>query len=101
MRNIFLTLAFLALILSNISFYAASPVHLTLQDGTFVLQEEFKEIKTAELPLAIQEAVAVDFPNATILKAYVNEVKEYKLDLSMSGTTQTVYADATGKWINK
>ncbi|MFB9052415.1 hypothetical protein ACFFVB_04920 [Formosa undariae] len=101
MRNIFLTLAFTALVFSNISFYAASPVHLTFEDGAFVLQEEFKEIKVTELPSAVQEAVTVDFPKATILKAYMNEVNEYKLDLSMSGTIETVYADATGKWINK
>ncbi|CDF79028.1 conserved hypothetical protein (DUF2874) [Formosa agariphila KMM 3901] len=101
MKNVFLTLVFAAVVLSNMSFYAASPVVLKFEDGVFVLQDEYKEIKVTELPKAVTDAVATDFSKATIAKAYVNEAMEYKLELTMDGTMETVHVDAKGNWIKK
>lgn len=68
---------------------------------TVVLQEEFKELAVEELPSPVQEAVKKDFKDAKIEKAYVNESKEFKLELIVSGASQTVYADANGNWLKK
>ncbi len=66
-----------------------------------ILQEEYKELPTEELPSAVQEAVKRDFKDAKIQKAYVNESKEFKLELLVGQATQTVYADANGNWLKK
>ncbi|MDW5288311.1 hypothetical protein [Formosa sp. PL04] len=101
MRNLFLTLAVATVVICNMSFYAASPTVVAFENGIFVLQDEYKEIKVSELPTVITDAVSADFSEATISKAYVNELKEYKLELTMDGVIKTVYTDAAGKWINK
>ncbi|PNW28667.1 hypothetical protein [Formosa algae] len=101
MRNLLLTSVFMGIIFSSISFYAASPIKVTMQDGVFVLQDDFKEIETATLPSAVKESVSKYFPEAQISKAYVNEAKEYKLNLVKEGLSTTVYANAMGQWISK
>ena len=49
----------------------------------------------------LQEEVKRDFKDAKIQKAYVNESKEFKLELLVGQATQTVYADANGNWLKK
>lgn len=66
-----------------------------------ILQEEYKELPAEELPSAVQEAVKRDFKDAKIQKAFVNESKEFKLELLVGQATQTVYADANGNWLKK
>ena len=62
---------------------------------------EFKEIATADLPTAVSEAVAKNYPTATIDNAYVNEEKQYKLEVSLEdGTSGTLYADENGNWLD-
>ena len=47
------------------------------------------------------ESETDDFKDAKIQKAFVNESKEFKLELIVGGATQTVYADANGNWLKK
>ena len=62
--------------------------------------QDYKEVKAAEVPAAVQEALKADFKGATISKAYVNANGEYKLDLATADKkAATVYANAKGEWI--
>jgi len=63
-------------------------------------QEDFSEITAEELPEAVTAAVAKNYPTASIDKAFVNESKQYKLEVSLEdGTAGTLYADENGNWI--
>ena len=66
-----------------------------------VVANDFKEISVSEVPQAVSDAVAKNFPTASLDKAYTNEEKQYKLVLSLEdGTQGTVYADEDGNWID-
>lgn len=90
-----------ALALGSLSTFAATSV--TFHDGIMdvVLQEEFKEIASDDLPQAVKDALAKDFSSATLNKAYVNEKKVYKLEVSIDGAASTLFADEKGNWIEK
>ena len=63
-------------------------------------QDDFSEIAAEELPEAVTAAVAKNYPTASIDKAYINESKQYKLEVSLEdGTAGTLYADENGNWI--
>ena len=65
-------------------------------------QDDFSEIAVEELPEAVTAAVAKNYPTATINKAYVNEAKQYKLEVSLEdGTSGTLFADENGNWIEQ
>lgn len=66
-----------------------------------VNQEEFQEIAVEEVPEAITAALEKDYAGATISKAYVNEAKEYKLEIAMGEETGVLYANENGEWIQK
>lgn len=64
-------------------------------------QDGFSIVALEELPAAITEAVAKDYPGATISKAYVNEATQYKLEVTQEdGAAVELYADAEGNWID-
>ncbi|MGJ5640630.1 hypothetical protein [Formosa sp. S-31] len=87
-----------ALVFGSFSLITAtnSPLNNTIE----VAQDNFKEIAVSDLPIAVTDAVAADFSEATIAKAYVNDAKEYKLILSIDGDFKTIYANESGEWIN-
>ena len=64
-------------------------------------QEVFKELKAEELPEAVKTALKTSYPDATLTKAFVNEKKEYKMEIAVGDKTATVYADAEGNWLKK
>ncbi|SFW33972.1 hypothetical protein SAMN02927921_01231 [Sinomicrobium oceani] len=66
-----------------------------------VNQEEFTEISADEVPSAITEALERDYAGASIDKAYKNEAKEYKLEISMGEQSGVLYANENGEWIQK
>lgn len=79
---------------------AATPV---FHDGIMetVIVSEFVEIQNSEVPQPVLDALAKDHAGATLDKAYVNEEKQYKLDITQGdGTTATLYADAEGNWLD-
>ncbi|WP_051285261.1 hypothetical protein [Aequorivita capsosiphonis] len=62
--------------------------------------QDYKEVKSADLPQAVKDAVAADFDGAAISKAYVNAQGDYKIELATADAKQaTVYANAKGEWI--
>ncbi|HUH27235.1 hypothetical protein [Gelidibacter sp.] len=99
MKKVVLTVA---IVLGGLSTYATSafPMNAT-HKIEIVAQEEFKEIDAETLPQAVKDALAKDFPSATLDKAYVNDKEEYKLDITVDGATSSVYADKDGVWIIK
>lgn len=66
-----------------------------------VLQEEFKEFPVDKLPTAVKEAVKKGFEKAIITKAFINEDKEFKLELLLDIVSQTVFIDENGYWLEK
>jgi len=62
--------------------------------------QDYKEVKSSEVPQTVQDAVAKDYNGATISKAYVNAKGEYKIQLATADKKDaTVYANAKGEWI--
>lgn len=62
--------------------------------------QDYKEVKAADVPQTVQDAVAKDFSGATISKAFVNANGEYKIQLATADKkAATVYANAKGEWI--
>lgn len=63
--------------------------------------DEFTEIKLEEVPTAVTDALKKAFPDATLSKASVNGKKEYQLEVKVGDKEGALYADETGKWIEK
>ncbi|MEO8773756.1 MAG: hypothetical protein ABI263_02090 [Gelidibacter sp.] len=99
MKKVILTAAIL---LGGLSTYATPVDTMNQANGVAILiQQEFKEIQISELPQAVQDALVADLETATLHKAYVNAEQEYKLEVTLDGTSLTLYADKDGNWIEK
>jgi hypothetical protein len=98
MKKLILTVAILA---SGVSIFALSNNMSPVEVVNVVMNEKFKEIAIEELPAAVTDAVTKDFASATISKAYVNESEQYKLELTIDGSTSTVYTDKDGNWLEE
>ncbi len=97
MKKVFFVLA---LSLGSLSTFAQDTDAVEAVATEAVAQDDFSEIATSELPEAVTAAVAKNYPTATIDKAYVNEAKQFKLEVSLEdGTSGTLYADENGNWI--
>jgi len=82
----------------------ASSDQTTIEQTVAVQQaaatQGFTEVKTSELPQAIQDAVAKKFEGATVSKAYKNAKDQYKLVLATADKKEkTVYANSDGQWL--
>lgn len=87
--------------LGSLSVFATSN---TVSNDTALVQvinEEYVEITLEELPQAVKDAFAADFDGAEIVKAFVNEEKKYKLEVTMGEEATTLYATETGEWIKE
>jgi hypothetical protein len=93
-----------AIVLGSLSAFAQSSTVKKVEKittTTKVVEEKFTEIKSDELPEALQTALKTAYPKAVIEKAFVNEKKEFKLEIKNGDQKATVYADADGNWIEK
>jgi hypothetical protein len=63
--------------------------------------DTYTEVKTEEVPAAVTEALKKAFPDAVLNKASVNAKKEYQLEVKVGDKEGALYADETGKWIEK
>ncbi|WP_418264268.1 hypothetical protein [Flavobacterium faecale] len=70
----------------------------TATEATATSQTE-TEIKIEEVPAAVTEALKKAYPEAVINKAYINDKKEYKLDVKVGDREGSLFADENGKWI--
>jgi uncharacterized iron-regulated membrane protein len=88
------------IVLGSLTSFASNPVGSSNTIITIV-QEEYTEITTDQLPEAVVSALEKTYPDATIDKAFVNQKKEYKLEITVGDQKAAVFADANGNWIKK
>lgn len=81
-----------AILLGSLSTFAAS----TSVQKVISIADEYIEIKITDLPAAVTESLKKSHPDAVITKAYVNESKQYKLELAAGDKSETVWTDANG-----
>jgi hypothetical protein len=63
------------------------------------IQDEYKEVDS--VPAAIKTALDNAYPGVKLEKAYVNDKKEYKIEIIVREVKSTVYTDAQGNIIKK
>ena len=97
MKRLFLSVAIVAASLTSF----ASTTILNSNEIITIVQEEYTEITSDKLPEAVLSAIKNSYPDATIDKAYVNEKKEYKIEIAVGDQKAAVFADANGNWIKK
>jgi hypothetical protein len=93
-----------AIVLGSLSTFAQSSTVKKaekIETTTKVVEEKFAEIKSEEIPEALQIALKTAYPAAVIEKAFVNEKKEFKLEIKNGDQKATVYTDVDGNWIKK
>jgi hypothetical protein len=89
-----------AIIFGSLSIYATTTTSNVEPVKTIVnFQSEYKEIKAEEVPEAVTKALETAYPGAKLEKAFVNEKKEYKLEIAVGDQKATVYSDAAGNWL--
>jgi hypothetical protein len=91
-----------AILLGSLSTFAQTsvPVKTAVTTQTTVA-ETYVEITVGEVPEAVKSALTKAYPTAALDKAYINEKKEYKLEITVGNKAGALYADATGNWIKK
>lgn len=97
MKKLILSVAIVA---ASLTSFASTTISNSNEIITIV-QEEYTEITSDKLPEAVLTAIKNSYPDATIDKAYVNEKKEYKIEISVGDQKAAVFADANGNWIKK
>ncbi|KAF2331095.1 hypothetical protein [Flavobacterium ginsenosidimutans] len=66
---------------------------------TVIIQSEYTEVTADAVPAAVKTALQTAYPGAKLEKAFVNEKKEYKLEISVGDQKATVYSDVNGNWL--
>ncbi|MCC9062051.1 hypothetical protein B0A79_05150 [Flavobacterium piscis] len=88
-----------AILLGGLSMQAGNVAVTSSMVQSVNIQDEYKEVDA--VPAAIKTALDEAYPGVKLDKAYVNEKKEYKIEITVRGEKSTVYTDATGKIIKK
>lgn len=81
--------------------YASANAETTPQKTktTISFQAEYTEISTDAVPEVVKTALQTAYPKSKLEKAYVNEKKEYKLEISVGDQKATVFSDVNGNWL--
>ncbi|QLE02408.1 hypothetical protein HX109_12885 [Galbibacter sp. BG1] len=90
-----------AMALGSLTAFAAAPATTNNDAKVVILQDDYKEIAVAEVPAAITEALAADYPGAEITKAYVNEENKYKIEVAIGDQTGQLFASEDGEWMEQ
>jgi spermidine/putrescine-binding protein len=85
-----------AILLGSLSTFTANASVQNSVEKTIVIGDEYIEVKITELPAAIAEAIKKSHADAVITKAYVNESKKYKLELTTGDKSEIIFTDANG-----
>jgi hypothetical protein len=88
-----------AIILGNLSIYASISNNFDNTKNVVNFQSEYTEVVTNAVPAAVKKALQTAYPSAKLDKAFVNEKKEYKLEISVGDQKTTVYLDSNGSWL--
>lgn len=59
---------------------------------------QYTEVSVNTIPATIKAALETAYSGTKLIKAFVNQKKEYKLELSVNNQKATVYTDANGNW---
>ena len=90
-----------AILLGTLSVNAAEIPVANLMNQSSMVQDEYTEVKSDAVPAAVKSTVEKSFPNTKLEKAYVNEKKEYKLEISNGDKKYTIFTDTSGNIIKK
>jgi hypothetical protein len=88
-----------AILLGGVSMQAGNVAVTSSMVQSVNIQDDYKEVDA--LPAAIKTALDEAYPGVKLDKAYVNDKKEYKIEITVRGEKSTVYTDATGKILKK
>lgn len=88
-----------AIVLGTLSMQAGNTYVKSAVIQSEITQDEYKEIDA--VPAAIKTALDNAYPGVKLEKAYVNDKKEYKIDIIVREEKSTVYTDAKGNILKK
>ncbi|WP_281231629.1 hypothetical protein [Flavobacterium gelatinilyticum] len=88
-----------AILLGSLSIQAENTVLTTTTVNSVNYQDEYKEVDA--VPAAIKTSLDNAYPGVKLEKAYVNDKKEYKIEITVRGEKSIVYTDASGNIIKK
>ncbi|MCC9072738.1 hypothetical protein LNQ49_14215 [Flavobacterium sp. F-65] len=88
-----------AIVLGSLSIYAATTTVTEPVVKVAIVQDGYTEVSESAVPVAVKTALQKAYPDVKLDKAYVNEKKEYKLEISVGDQKATVYSDVNGNWI--
>ena len=89
------------IILGGSSAFAQQSTPPKSEVTTQTVKDIYTEIKVEEVPEAVKSALTKAYPTAILNKAFVNEKKEYELQVKVGEREGALYADANGVWIKK
>lgn len=87
-----------AIVLGSLSIHASTATQKQIKIALYV-QAEYTEITADAVPAAVKTALQTAYPGAKLDKAFVNEKKEYKLEISVGDQKATVFSDVNGNWL--
>jgi hypothetical protein len=91
-----------AILLGSLSTFAQTSVPAkTAVTTQTTVPGTYTEITVEEVPEAVKSALTKTYPTAILNKAFINEKKEYELQIKIGDRVGSLYADAAGAWIKK
>jgi hypothetical protein len=90
-----------AILLGSLSTFAQQSAPAKTEPTTQTVQNTYAEIKVEEIPEVVKSALIKAYPTAILEKAFINEKKEYELQVKVGDRVGSLYADATGAWMKK
>jgi hypothetical protein len=90
-----------AIILGSFTTFAQTSTPAKAPVSTQKVEEKYTEIKLEEVPSSVILAVKTAQPEAIIEKAFINEKKEFKLEIKVGDQKSTIYTDAAGNLTKK
>ena len=88
-----------AIVLGSLSIYASNLPTPEQAKITVSIQTGYTEVSADAVPAAVKTALQTAYPGAKLDKAFVNEKKEYKLEISVGVQKATVFSDVNGNWL--
>ena len=87
------------IVLGSLSSYASIEAAPAQTKTVVSAQAEYTEVNADAVPPAVKTALQTAYPGAKLDKAFVNEKKEYKLEISVGDQKATVFSDVNGNWL--
>lgn len=88
-----------AIVLGSLSMQAANTTVKSSNVQSVNIQDEYKEVDA--VPAAVKTGLDNAYPGVKLDKAYVNDKKEYKVEITVRGEKSIVYTDAAGTILKK